>query len=488
MLKFFLIIFGGVAMIKLPMIIGGKEVWKDEIIDVIFPYNQEKIGEAVKGSPEDVYQAIEKAKIGLEKLKKLTAYEKYKILLKVANLLESRKEEFARTITLETGKTIREARIEVDRAINTITFSAEEAKRIHGEYVHFDASPNGRGKKGFYYRVPAGIVSAITPFNFPVNLTAHKIAPSIAAGCPFILKPSERTPLSPIMLCQLFLEAGVPEEAVSVIPGFADVGQAMTTHPDVRVVSFTGSLKVGEIIAKQAGLKKIVMELGSNSAVIVDKTANLEIAAKKSVLGGFALAGQVCISVQRVFVHESVADEFEHLLKAEASKLKYGNPLEEDTDVGPVISISEVDRIETWINEAVMKGGKVALGGIQSKDKPIIPPTIVSEVPEESKLFYEEAFAPVVAVRRFKDIDEAIKLVNKTNYGLQVGVFTNDLKNAWKVIENADVGGVIINDIPTFRADNMPYGGVKGSGIGREGPKFAIEDYTEIKVVAFDLS
>jgi len=230
------------------------------------------------------------------------------------------------------------------------------------------------------------------------------------------------------------------------------------------------------------------MELGSNSAVIVDKTANLEIAAKKSVLGGFALAGQVCISVQRVFVHESVADEFENLLKAEASKLKYGNPLEEDTDVGPVISISEVDRIETWINEAVMKGGKVALGGIQSKDKTIIPPTIVSEVPEESKLFYEEAFAPVVAVRRFKDVDEAIKLVNKTNYGLQVGVFTNDLKNAWKVIENADVGGVIINDIPTFRADNMPYGGVKGSGIGREGPKFAIEDYTQIKVVAFDLS
>ncbi|MFN3977397.1 MAG: aldehyde dehydrogenase family protein [Sulfurihydrogenibium azorense] len=473
-------------MIKLPMLIGGEEVFKDEVIDVIYPYNQQKIGEAVKGSVEDVEKAVEKAKVGLKKLKQLTAYEKYKMLLKVAQLLEERKDEFAKVITLETGKTIKESRLEVERAINTITFSAEEAKRIGGEVVHFDASPNGRGKRGYYFRVPAGIVAAITPFNFPVNLTAHKIAPAIAAGCPFILKPSEKTPLSPTMLCQLFLEAGVPKEAVSIIPGFADVGQAMTTHPDVRVVSFTGSLKVGEIIAKQAGLKKIVMELGSNSAVIVDKDANLELAAKKSVLGGFALAGQVCISVQRVLVHKEVADEFENLLKKEASKLKYGDPMEEDTDVGPVISINEVDRIQTWISEAVMKGAKVSLGG--QAEKTLFKPTIVSEVPEDSKLFYEEAFAPVVAVKRFETIEEAIEMVNKTNYGLQVGIFTNNLKNAWKVIEEVEVGGVMVNDIPTFRADNMPYGGVKGSGIGREGPKFAIEDYTEIKVVAFDLN
>jgi len=476
-------------MIKKLMIIGGEFVDKEEKIDVIYPYNLQKIGEVPKGSPEDVEKAIEKAKIGLKKLKELSSYEKYKILSKVAKLLEERKEDFAKTIVLETGKTIKEARIEVNRAINTITFSAEEAKRIHGEYVHIDASENGKGKKGFYFREPAGIVSAITPFNFPVNLTAHKIAPSIAAGCPFILKPSEKTPLSPIMLCELFLEAGVPEEAVSVIPGFADVGQAMTTHPDVRVVSFTGSLKVGEIIAKQAGLKKIVMELGSNSAVIVDETANLEIAAKKSVIGGFALAGQVCISVQRVLVHEKVADRFEKLLKEEASKLKFGDPMEEDTDVGPVISLNEVERIHTWIQEAVSKGGKLISGGMScAEDKTVFQPTIITDTPEESKLFYEEAFAPVVAVKRFKTIEEAIELVNKTNYGLQVGIFTNDLKNAWKVIQNADVGGVIINDIPTFRADNMPYGGVKGSGIGREGPKFAIEDYTEIKVVVFDLN
>lgn len=473
-------------MIRLPMLIGGEEVFKDEVIDVIYPYNQQKVGEAVKGSVEDVEKAVEKAKVGLKKLKQLTAYEKYKILLKVAQLLEERKDEFAKVITLETGKTIKESRVEVERAINTITFSAEEAKRIGGEVVHFDASPNGRGKRGYYFRVPAGIVAAITPFNFPVNLTAHKIAPAIAAGCPFILKPSEKTPLSPTMLCQLFLEAGVPKEAVSIIPGFADVGQAMTTHPDVRVVSFTGSLKVGEIIAKQAGLKKIVMELGSNSAVIVDKDANLELAAKKSVLGGFALAGQVCISVQRVLVHKEVADEFENLLKKEASKLKYGDPMEEDTDVGPVISINEVGRIQTWISEAVMKGAKVSLGG--QAEKTLFKPTIVSEVPEDSKLFYEEAFAPVVAVKRFETIEEAIEMVNKTNYGLQVGIFTNNLKNAWKVIEEVEVGGVMVNDIPTFRADNMPYGGVKGSGIGREGPKFAIEDYTEIKVVAFDLN
>lgn len=475
-------------MITKKMIVGGEFVDKEQKIDVIYPYNLQKIGEVPKGSPDDVDVAVDRAKVGFEKLKKLSAFEKYQILMKIATLLKERKEEFAKTIVLETGKTIKEARIEVDRAVNTITLSAEEAKRINGEYVHIDASPNGKGKKGFYFREPAGIVAAITPFNFPVNLTAHKIAPSIAAGCPFVLKPSERTPLSPIMLCELFLEAGVPDEAVSVIPGFADVGQRMTTHPDIRVVSFTGSLKVGEIIAKQAGLKKIVMELGSNSAVIVDKTADILTAAKKCIAGGFALAGQVCISVQRVLVHEDIADEFERLMREEASKLKFGDPMEEDTDVGPVISISEVDRIQTWISEAVSKGGKLLLGGIScAQEKTVFQPTIVSDIPEDTKLFYEEAFAPVVTVKRFKDIDEAIKLVNKSNYGLQVGIFSNDYNNIMKVIHNTDVGGVIINDIPTFRADNMPYGGVKGSGIGREGPKFAIEDYTEIKVVVFNI-
>lgn len=472
-------------MIIKKMIVGGQFLDKEEKIEVIYPYNLQKVGEVPKGSVEDVDIAVEKAKIGLEKLKDLSAYEKSQILIKVAHLLMRRREEFAKTITLETGKTIRESKVEVDRAINTITLSAEEAKRVSGEYVHIDASPNGKGKKGFYFREPAGIVCAITPFNFPVNLTAHKIAPAIAAGCPFILKPSEKTPLSPIMLCELFLEAGVPEEAVSVIPGFADVGQRMTTHPDVRVVSFTGSLKVGEIIAKQAGLKKIVMELGSNSAVIVDKTGDLEKAAKKCVLGGFALAGQVCISVQRVLVHEDVADEFEKLMKEEALKLRFGDPMDEETDVGPVISVNEVDRIQTWITEATVKGAKVEIGG-EVEGKTVFKPTIITNIPEDVKLFYEEAFAPVVAVRRFKDIDEAIRLVNKTNYGLQVGIFSNDYKNIMKVVHRVDVGGVIINDIPTFRADNMPYGGVKGSGIGREGPRFAIEDYTEIKVVVFD--
>ncbi|WP_457638855.1 aldehyde dehydrogenase family protein [Persephonella sp.] len=474
-------------MITLPMIIGGEKLTREEKIDVIYPYNQQIIGQVPKGTPEDVRKAVEKAKTGLEKLKALSSYERYRILMKIAQLLEERKEEFAKTVVYEVGKTIREARTEVDRCITTIIFSAEEAKRIHGEYVHIDAAPNGKGKKGFYFREPAGIVAAITPFNFPLNLTAHKIAPSIAAGCPFILKPSERTPLSPIMLCELFLEAGVPEEAVSVIPGFADVGQAMTTHPDVRVVSFTGSLKVGEIIAKQAGLKKIVMELGSNSAVVVDKDADLEKAAKKSVLGGFAVAGQVCISVQRILVHEDVADQFQELLKKEVSKLKFGDPMDENTDVGPVIAVDEVNRIQSWIKEAVEKGAQIVEGGTTAETETVLKPTVVFDVPEETKLFYEEAFAPVVTVKRFKNIDEAVELVNKSNYGLQVGVFTNNIKHAWKFIQEAEVGGVIINDIPTFRADNMPYGGVKGSGIGREGPKFAIEDYTEIKVVVFDL-
>ncbi len=476
-------------LIKKPIIIGGEFITdRNKKIDVVYPYNLKKIGEVPEGTVEDVERAVEKAKIGLEKLKKLTAYQKYKILMKVAEILEKRKEEVAKTIVLEVGKTIREARTEVERAITTITFSAEEAKRINGEYIQMDAVPNGAGKKGFYFREPAGIVVAITPFNFPVNLTAHKIAPSIAAGCPFILKPSERTPLSPTILCEIFLEAGVPEEAVSIIHGYGEVGKAMTTHPDVRVVSFTGSLKVGEIISKQAGLKKLVMELGSNSAVVVDEDADLETAAKKSVLGGFAVAGQVCISVQRILVHEKVADKFQELLKEEVAKLKFGDPMDEETDVGPIITVDEVNRIQSWIREAVEKGAKLVKGGLScAEDTTVFQPTIVSDIPEDSKLFYEEAFAPVVTVKRFKNIDEALEMVNRTNYGLQVGIFTNSIKNAWKFIQNAKVGGVIINDIPTFRADHMPYGGVKGSGIGREGPKFAIEDYTEIKMVIFHI-
>lgn len=476
-------------MIEKKMLIGGEWVDKDEKIEVIYPYTRKVIGTVPKGSEGDVYKAIERAKEGFKEISSLTAYERYEILMRAAQLLKEKAEEFAKTLVLEVGKTIKEARTEVQRAIQTLIFSAEEAKRINGETLPIDAHPNGRGKVGFYIRVPVGIVSAITPFNFPLNLSMHKVGPALAVGNAVILKPSERTPLTPLMLGEILLEAGLPPKALSVIPGYGDVGKAMTTHPDVRVVSFTGSRKVGDIIARQVGIKKLVLELGSNSAIILHKDGDIDRAVEKTVQGGYTIAGQVCISVQRVFVHEDVYEEFLHRLKERITGLKVGDPMQEDTDLGPMIAPSELQRIQEWIDEAVQKGAKVETGSLKcAEDETVFSPTIVSLVPEDTKLFKEEAFAPVVAVNPYKEIDEAIRWVNSSDYGLQVGVFTKDIQTAWKCIREIEAGGVLINEGPTFRADHMPYGGMKYSGIGREGPKFAIEDYTEIKTVIFDLS
>ncbi len=474
-------------LIKKPLYIGGEPVWKDKTIDVVYPYNRQKIGEVPEATPEDVKKAIDLAVEGQKEIAALTAYERSQILYKAYELLKERAEEFAKTLVLEVGKTIREARTEVMRAQQTLLLSAEEAKRIYGETIPYDAVPNGAGKVGFYIRVPAGIVSAITPFNFPLNLTMHKVAPALAAGNAVIVKPSERTPLSVAMLAEILYEAGIPKKALSVVYGFAEVGKAMTTDERVRVVSFTGSRKVGEIISRQVGIKKLVLELGANSALIVDKDANLQKAAKKAVQGGFALAGQVCISVQRVFAHQDIFEEFVQLVVEEVKKLKVGDPMDESTDIGPMISPQDVERIKIWIEEAVKDGAKVVYGG-KPLSETVFMPTVMTHVPRHSRVCAEEAFAPIIFVNPYKDTAQALDWVNDSDYGLQIGVFTNNLKTAWEYIHGAQVGGVIINDIPTFRADNMPYGGVKYSGIGREGPKFAIEDYTEIRAVAIDLT
>jgi len=476
-------------MVEKGMLIGGE--WKDspQKIEVVYPYTGEVIGRVAQGTEEDVNRAIELAKEGFKEISSLTAYQRYEILMKAAELLKKRAEEFAKTLVLEVGKTIKEARTEVARAIQTLIFSAEEAKRINGETFPVDAHPNGVGKVGFYIRVPVGIVSAITPFNFPLNLSMHKVAPALACGNAVILKPSERTPLTPLMLGEILLEAGLPPKALSIIPGYGDVGKAMTTHPDVRVVSFTGSKKVGEIITRQVGIKRVVLELGSNSAIVVHKDGNIEKAVERAVLGGYAIAGQVCISVQRVFVHEEIFEEFVEKLKEKVKGLRIGDPMDENTDVGPLISERDVLRIREWIDEAVSKGAKVEFGGTPVAERTaLFEPTIVSLVPPETKLFKEEAFAPVVVVDPYREVEEAISMVNDSEYGLQLGVFTNDVKVAWEFIRKAEVGGVLINEGPTFRVDHQPYGGFKNSGIGREGPKFAVEDYTEIKTVIFDLT
>ena len=474
-------------LIKKPLYIGGEPVWKEPTIDVVYPYNRQKVGEVPEATPEDVKKAIDLAVEGFKEISSLSAYERSQILYKAYEILKERAEEFAKILVLEVGKTIKEARTEVMRAQQTLLLSAEEAKRIYGETIPYDAVPNGVGKVGFYIRVPVGIVAAITPFNFPLNLTMHKVAPALAAGNAVVVKPSERTPLSVAMLAEILYEAGVPKKALSVVYGFAEVGKTLTTDERVRVVSFTGSRKVGDIIARQVGIKKLVLELGSNSALIVDKDADLKKAAKKAVQGGFALAGQVCISVQRVFAHKEVFDEFVNLVVEEVKKLKVGDPMDETTDVGPMISPQDVERIKIWIEEAVKDGAKIVYGGKPLSETAFMP-TVMTHVPRHSRVCAEEAFAPIIFVNPYETTEEALDWVNDSDYGLQIGVFTNNLKTAWEFIKGAEVGGVIINDIPTFRADNMPYGGVKYSGIGREGPRFAIEDYTEIKAVAMDLN
>ncbi|MGB9668682.1 MAG: aldehyde dehydrogenase family protein [Thermosulfidibacteraceae bacterium] len=469
------------------MLLAGEWVERSKKIEVRNPYDNSVIDTVPLASKEDAILAIESAKKGQKEIAKLSAYERYEILMKAAKIMESRKEELAQTVAMEVGKTIREARTEISRALQTLTLSAEEAKRVIGEEVRFDGVPTGKGKIGMYIRVPVGIVVAISPFNFPVNLSMHKIAPALACGNAVILKPASLTPLACLKLGEIFLEAGIPPLAFQVITGpGGEVGETLAAHPDVRKVSFTGSRDVGKRICQVAGYKKITMELGSNSAVIVAKDADMNKVFPRVVLASYALAGQVCISVQRIFVEEEIFDEFVDRFIKETDKLKVGNQLLEETDVGPMIEEKEAIRIEEWIGEGIKKGAKLVRGG--RRNGAIVEPTILIDCPKDTKLFREEAFGPVVIINRVKSFEEGIEETNDSIYGLQAGIFTENIKKAWKAVLGVEAGGVIINDVPTFRVDIMPYGGVKDSGIGREGPKYAIEEMTEIKLICFDIS
>ena len=472
------------------MIIGGKKVFKKEEIEITFPYTEEVVGTIPRGDERDVQLAVESALIGFRKMKELTAYERYQRLQKAARILSNRSREFAEMLTMEVGKTIKESMGEVGRAVNTITLSAEEAKRVLGEEVPFDAAPGVKGKVGFYRRVPLGVIGCITPFNFPLNLTCHKVAPALAAGNSVIIKPSENTSLTVIKLAEVLIEAGFPPEAVNVVTGFGEeVGDALVRNERVRMITFTGSVETGKIIMSRGGLKKYAMELGSNAGVYIDgdQSYRLEELAERVARGGFALAGQVCISVQRVFVHESLFDDFVERIKKFTATLKVGDPRLPETDVGPVIDRQAADRIMEWIEEAVSAGAEVVVGG-RRLSPTVIEPTIVVNVPENVRLFKSEVFGPVIAVNRVSSLEEGIEKVNNSPYGLQAGIFTNDLKAAFKFIDEVECGGIMVNEIPTFRVDQMPYGGVKESGIGREGPHFAVEEMTEIKTICFDLN
>jgi acyl-CoA reductase-like NAD-dependent aldehyde dehydrogenase len=414
----------------------------------------------------------------------MPAGERAKILENTADIIGNEKENFARAICLESGKTVNEARGEVDRGINTMRLSAVEAMKLGGETIRFDLGPASK-KIGYYTRVPLGIILAITPFNFPLNLSCHKIGPAIAAGNSVIHKPATKTPVSGVMLAEALVKAGLPVECISVVigPG-SSIGMELVKNRYVRKISFTGSLEVGETIMANCGLKRVTMELGSNSAVIVCKDAPLEHVAKKVRKGGYTLAGQVCISIQRVYVEEKIADEFIRILSMEINQIKYGDPMKEDTEMGPMIDAAALKKAADFCKDAVDRGGLVILGGKQKGN--IFLPTIVINAPEDSMIVQEEAFAPIVVVNRFKSLDEAIDKVNNTKYGLQAGVFTHDINLAMECAQRIDCGGVLINEMPTYRVDNMPYGGTKGSGIGREGPEFAIKEMTEEKLIIFD--
>ncbi|MCL4557598.1 MAG: aldehyde dehydrogenase family protein [Deltaproteobacteria bacterium] len=468
------------------MIIGGRKIESKDRVVVRSPYDNSIVGEVSRALETDVRRAVESAGAGRTILSGQTAYERYSTLMRLAGILSERSERFAKTISSEMGKTIKEARAETSRAVETVTWSAEEAKRLYGSTVPMDAAPTGKGKIGFYLRVPVGVVAAISPFNFPLNLSLHKIAPAYAAGNAFVLKPAEATSLTGEMLGEAFVDAGAVPQAVNVLTGSGSkIGTGLVTHPGVRLITFTGSRDVGEWIVRNAGLKKVVMELGSNSAVVVCEDARPEDIVRRIALGGYSQAGQVCISVQRVYVYEGIFDRFVDLLSRQAQSLKTGNPLDESTDVGPLITGGDVERVKSWIGEAVGNGAGLVCGG--TVDGNVMAPAVLVNAKETDRVVKDELFAPVIVVNRFRDDAEAIRMVNDSRYGLQTGVYTSDVGRAWKYAKGLDAGGILINEIPNFRVDLMPYGGVKESGIGREGPRFAMEEMTEIKLIAFHL-
>ncbi|MDR6122724.1 acyl-CoA reductase-like NAD-dependent aldehyde dehydrogenase [Bacillus sp. SLBN-46] len=464
--------------------IGGEYRPTLSYIKLKNPYNLEHIADIAVAEQEDVVAAIAAAHQATVDMQEIPAYKRAEILEKVASLLKSEREECARLIAEEAAKPVKAARAEVDRTIMTYTFAAHEARRIHGETVPMDAAPGGEGRLAFTIREPLGVIAAITPFNFPMNLVAHKVGPAIAAGNTVVLKPASQTPLSAYKIAEYFHHAGLPSGALNVVTGSGRVvGDILMKDERIKMITFTGSPEVGKYICENSGLKKVTLELGSNSAVIVDDGVSLEKIIPRIVTGAFSYQGQVCISIQRIFVHEKIIDQFVAQFIEETKKLKAGHPLDEQTDVSALITRADVERTKQWVDEAIANGAGLKTGG--NFNERIFQPTVLVDVPVSEKISCEEVFAPVVHINRFTSMEEAINLVNDSKYGLQAGIFTNDIHYGLRAAKKLEVGGVMINEIPTFRVDQMPYGGVKLSGMGREGIKYAVEEMTELKLISF---
>jgi len=449
------------------------------------PYTQEVIAEVPMATEAEVERAIESAHQARGIMAKMPAHQRSNILFNLVRLLQERAEEASQIIALEAAKPLTIARGEIARTIETYKFAAEEAKRIHGETVPLDAAPGGERRIAYTVREPIGVIGAITPFNFPMNLVAHKVGPAIASGNTVVLKPASQTPLSSLFLAELLHEAGLPPGALNIVTGSGRVvGEKLVTDERIKMITFTGSPVVGIGIRNKAGLKRVTLELGSNSALIIDENVNINDIISRCVTGAFSYQGQVCISLQRVYVHEKQYDSFVERFVNATKQLKIGNPLDEKTDISALISPQDVKRSLEWIKEAEQDGAIVATGG--KSEGGILYPTVILNGHNKLNVSCQEVFAPIVVINKVTSMDEAFALVNDSSFGLQAGIYTENIHTALDAAENLHVGGVMINDIPTFRVDHMPYGGVKESGMGREGIKYAIEEMTEMKLVVFN--
>jgi len=466
------------------MLLAGDWVDRDEMIPVYDPYNDGLVDHVPSATAADAELALEAAVRGFATARSMTVHERAGVLYRTADIVRDNLDTFAEMIAREGSKTIREARKEVMRCTNTLTVSAEEAKRLLGETIPFDSFPGGEDRVGYWYRFPIGVLLAITPFNDPLNLVAHKLGPAIAAGNSVILKPATVTPLSALLLAEALLEAGLPEDVLQVITGSgARLGEVLVPDSRVRMISLTSGLEAGQWIAENAGIKKLGMELGSNSPVIVWEDADLEWAVESCVSGAFWAAGQNCIGVQRLYVHSGVYEEFRDRFVERTGEYVIGDKLDEDTDMGPMITVEEAERVEKWVAEAEGMGARVLTGG--GRVKALFEPTVLENVPVKATVHHQEIFGPVVNLYPVEDPDEAIAKANSLPFGLHAAVFTRDVNRAFRFAYALDCGGVMINDSTDYRLDSMPFGGIRNSGLGREGVKFSLQEMTEPKTICF---
>lgn len=464
-----------------PYLAAGRPKESADSFDVRSPWDDALVARVARPSPAEVDRSLALAHAARETVRRVPAWRRAEVLAAVSRRLESEPDRWAATIVRESGKPWTAARGEVDRAVGTLRASAAEATRAQGEVVPLDAAPGGEGRLGILRRFPLGVVACITPFNFPLNLVAHKIGPALAAGCPFVLKPSSRTPSSALDLAQAFLDAGAPPEAVTVLPLAGDATTDLACDPRVRGVSFTGSPEVGWELRRRAFRQRVVLELGGNAGVVVDRGADLDRAAARCVAGAFGQSGQSCVSVQRIYAHREVFEPFVERLLAGVRALVVGDPTDPATDVGPLVTEADARRVEAWIEESRAAGATVLAGG--SRRGSLVEPTVLTGTRPDQRVCAREVFGPVAVVEAVGSAAEGIAAVDASEFGLQAGIFTPDLATALDAFESIEAGAVLVNEVPTWRSDPMPYGGTKGSGVGREGPRFAIEDYTEPRLL-----